>query len=116
MASCCRFTRRCLSKRCDACVEYFFSQMTLQQKFTLKMVIAVDVTAQHFREQVKARNEVLDQAADFSTVISRHLNNLLAVMVPKRQPNAPTVAAGSHVAKTCFGDGKHAGQNRTAHP
>lgn len=60
----------------------FFSQMTLQQKFTLKMVIAVDVTAQHFREQVKARNEVLDQAADFSTVISRHLNDLLAVMVP----------------------------------
>jgi signal transduction histidine kinase/CheY-like chemotaxis protein len=62
--------------------EMFLGQVVLQQNFKLRIVIGIDITAQYFREQVRVRNEVLDQAVNFSTVISRHLNELLAIMVP----------------------------------
>ena len=60
----------------------FVTRMVLREQFQLNMLMVVDITTQYFRDQIRARNEVLDQAADFSTTINRYINDLLSIMVP----------------------------------
>ncbi len=45
-------------------------------------VLANDITRRWCRDQVRQRNEMLDQISQFSRVMNKYLNNLLTVLVP----------------------------------
>ncbi|GAB4334014.1 MAG: hypothetical protein Kow0037_12440 [Calditrichia bacterium] len=63
-------------------LEFYISRFLLQNHFSLLLVFAVDITETYHKNQLKYRNEMLDEMDQFSRTLVTEFNNLLTIVVP----------------------------------
>ncbi|OGB67458.1 MAG: hypothetical protein A2Y94_06215 [Caldithrix sp. RBG_13_44_9] len=65
-----------------AVMEFIVSPLKNEGSSSLFLVMAGEVTGNHFREVMEHRNEVLDEIDQFSRILVNQFNNLLTVLLP----------------------------------
>ncbi len=63
-------------------LEFYVSQLILQNNFNLILVFGVDITQMYYRDLAVRRNGVLDELDQFSRTLIGEFNNLLTVILP----------------------------------
>ena len=62
--------------------EFFITGIRLNDRFQVRIVFAVDITGEYYREQQAVHHAVMGQIGQFTRGMTGHLNNLLTVLVP----------------------------------
>lgn len=62
--------------------EFFITGIKLNDRFNMRIVFAVDITGEYYREQQAMHHAVMNQIGQFTRGMTGHLNNLLTVLVP----------------------------------
>lgn len=62
--------------------EFFITGIRLSDRFNVRIVFAVDITGEYYREQQAVHHAVMGQIGRFTRGMTGHLNNLLTVLVP----------------------------------
>lgn len=62
--------------------EFFITGIRLNDRFQVRIVFAVDITGEYYREQQAVHHAVMGQIGQFTRVMTGHLNNLLTLLVP----------------------------------
>lgn len=63
-------------------LEYYISRIKLQERFSLLLIFAIDITQVYFKELYLRRSEILDELDQFSRTLVGEFNNLLTIIVP----------------------------------
>ncbi|MEJ2635729.1 MAG: response regulator [Calditrichia bacterium] len=63
-------------------LNFYVSRIQLQNRFSLILVFAIDVTKSYFKNIIEHRNEMLDEIDQFSRTLIGQFNNLLTIVVP----------------------------------